>query len=719
MFEKWKFSLKLSAVGLLVTLLAAAVIWGMQSDPVSAAPAALDAHKSVSAQEVAPGQTVAYTIVVTNLASSDVTSLVIGDHLDSNLGTIIPDTTGWDAYSATPGYITFTLNTLGAYETVTASFTAVVSAVATPGTVVNNSAAVSSDSDSPANTNVASFTVSPAPGVQIFSPQNGAVITEQSGGTLPITGKVWATFDPAPIPDVPTLYPISYASGSPSYKVDWSDVADVDYYLLYESTDSVFDLVNDPSYPVDAPSEKIMANKPAGTYYYRVMAYNTTGQYSRLSNVQAVTVTSTGALSFFTPSDTEALGGLTTAAEPVGVEVRVNDGAWAPATLVDAGDWWDWSYDWADLPQDDKVEYTLQARAFYTGVSEYSYDTITVTLDNDAFLVYLPIIFKRWPPIPLPPVLNDITLSGSQATVSWYYTTAPGVPSVSQYQLQRSSDASFAQISQEWVAAETLAQRSVTIDLPGGTHYFRVRGYNSYGWGEWSNVKSVMLGRAYEFTSSTEGWHIVRTDEADRGQVPEPVAQNGSLYQMIIGKADESIISSMEAGPRAPYTIRARVDIVNNETVAGRLYNPLNGMTYGIVFGGNNGTPCPAIRTSSGCLTHYYRVLVTWNQNEGKLGWQLKRIDYHDADGKGIGTTLVGWTLVDHSRVAYNALDWIEWRIEVTTAATDNIRVFMNGVEIGKVTDRTYLNDQYFGTFLAPTAELGGVATKWDYFRVQ
>lgn len=717
MFEKWKFSLKLSAVGLLVTLLAAAVIWGMQSVPVSAAPAALVAHKSVSADEVAPGQAITYTIVVTNPSSVDgVTNLNIGDHLDPLLGSVTPVGGGWTVNTQTPGYITFTRSALAPSQTVTATFTAVLGTAAVPGATVNNTAVISSDADSPTDTNVASFTVSPAPGIQIFSPINGATITERSGSTLPISGKVWAAFSPAPIPDVPTLYPISYASGSLSYKVDWSDVDDVDYYLLYESVDSSFDLVNDTSYPVTA-SELIMSGKAAGTYYYRVIAYNVAGQYSRLSNVQAVTVTSSGALSFFTPIDTEdSLGGLALAADPVGVEVRVNDGAWSPAALVDAGDWWDWSYDWADLPQSDKVEHTLQARAFYAGVDEYSYDTITVTLDNDAFLVYLPIIFKRWPPVPYAPHLNPITPTGSDFVVTWTYTELTDVPNPTEYQLEQAFDPGFTQ----GVLAYTVTglSRSFT-GMAGGTYYYRVRAKNIWGYGEWSNVELVALGRSYDFTSSTEGWHIVRTDEADRGQVPEPVAQNGSLYQMIIGKADESIISSMEAGPRAPYTIRARVDIVNNETVAGRLYNPLNGMTYGIVFGGNNGTPCPAIRTSSGCLTHYYRVLVTWNQNEGKLGWQLKRIDYHDADGKGIGTTLVGWTLVDHSRVAYNALDWIEWRIEVTTAATDNIRVFMNGVEIGKVTDRTYLNDQYFGTFLAPTAELGGVATKWDYFRVQ
>ncbi len=72
MTESQRLYMKIAVVVLLVGTLATALIWGMRGGPVSAAPAALTAHKSVSASEVAPGQTVKYTIVVTNTAGVSV-----------------------------------------------------------------------------------------------------------------------------------------------------------------------------------------------------------------------------------------------------------------------------------------------------------------------------------------------------------------------------------------------------------------------------------------------------------------------------------------------------------------------------------------------------------------------------------------------------------------------------------------------------------------------
>ena len=142
-------------------------------------------------------------------------------------------------------------------------------------------------------------------------------------------------------------------------------------------------------------------------------------------------------------------------------------------------------------------------------------------------------------------------------------------------------------------------------------------------------------------------------------------------------------------------------------------------MTYGIIFGGNNASPCPADRNApDGCLSRYYRVLVSWDQARGQFKWSLKRIDYTDAEhGAGRGVDLIGWRYI--TGFEYDSLGWNEWRIEVTDDASDNIKVYMNGHLLGSATDHTYLDEPYFGVFLSSLRELGAVATKWDWFKVQ
>ncbi len=255
--------------------------------------------------------------------------------------------------------------------------------------------------------------------------------------------------------------------------------------------------------------------------------------------------------------------------------------------------------------------------------------------------------------------------------------------------------------------------------MPGGTYYYRVRARNIYGYGEWSNTQSVLLGRSYEFTNSVEGWVLKRSDETDGLQTPQSVWKDGMLYHLIWGRGDKSILSPMEMGPVAPYTIEARADIVDSETINGQLYQHKSGMTYGIIFSGNNGTPCPALRTTTGCLTHYYRLLVSWDQSAGDLKWELKRIDYVDSTGSGRGTTLRAYAPV--SGFGYDSSGWNTWKIVVTNDATNNIKIYMNDHFLGQATDHTYINstDRYFGTYAASLNELGAVATKWDWFKVQ
>lgn len=711
--------------------LAAVLVGGSGFGSVAAATDQLEAAKYVSSPEVAPGQTLQYMVVLTNTSGATLSNVRVGDTLDDDL-TYVVDSDTYDP-PGTPGYdgvvinntITFTIATMAPDDVVTITFDVDLDGTAVPDTTIDNTARIYSDTTYVGDSNPVSFSVSPTPELQIYSPESGSTVTDRPDDVLEISGRVWAQFNPAPFPDVPVLEDISNFGGVGNYTVEWNAIADAANYVLQESTKADFSSFT--TYGVAAPNaNQFIAGKGLGTYYYRVAAYNAQGRPSRWSNVESVTVTS-GAAQAAAEVGASVLGidDLNVVAQPtVEVEVSTDGGStWDSAAMtVNPGGWWDWTYDWT-LPEGDGIDYPIMARASYPAGGDYGTDMVTVTLQNSTVFVYLPIMYKYWPPVPYAPTLNDIQQIGGDVRdlrVTWsYYDGVPSIPDPIDYQLQVATDEAFTQNLQTHTTAVTTWD---LLDVDGGTYYFRVRGRNNFGYGPWSVVKTrTVTVSSYEFETGVEGWAITRSDEGEGQQLPAPVMRDGKLYHLVWGKADFSILSPMEQSPAVPYTINARVDIVDGETIDGKRYQPLQGMTYGIIFGGNDANPCPADRNDpNGCLNHYYRLLVSYDMGEGSLKYELKRIDYHEGDsggGAGRGVALVSWR--DVSGVSYGATDWNNWRIEVTDASKDNIKIYFNDKYQAAASDRNFINDRYFGTFLYPTNELGGVATKWEYFRVQ
>jgi hypothetical protein len=165
---------------------------------------------------------------------------------------------------------------------------------------------------------------------------------------------------------------------------------------------------------------------------------------------------------------------------------------------------WEWSYGW-DLPEEDNVQHTIKSRA---SVAEGVYgpeDTITVTLSNanTGYILRLPQIFKRWPPIPYPPTLNDIPEPDSNGsyTLSWSYPYTE--PPVNTYTLQESKNSTSNFVD---VYNGTGTSHTVTKD-EGGTFYYRVQGNNSWGAGEWSSIKSADIFSYFDsFSNYQSGW---------------------------------------------------------------------------------------------------------------------------------------------------------------------------------------------------------------------
>jgi hypothetical protein len=104
--------------------------------------------------------------------------------------------------------------------------------------------------------------------------------------------------------------------------------------------------------------------------------------------------------------------------------------------------------------------------------------------------LYLPLLFRRWPPLPYQPTIDVI--SGAQDgyyMVSW---DEPPVRLASTYVLEEATDVIFLEgVRQVCTTAEQ--DCDVPRRPPGFTYYYRVRGQNVWGYGEWSNPRAVYV----------------------------------------------------------------------------------------------------------------------------------------------------------------------------------------------------------------------------------
>jgi len=390
------------------------------------------------------------------------------------------------------------------------------------------------------------------------------------------------------------------------------------------------------------------------------------------------------------------------------VLVRIDAGDWQTVTTTadeGGGGWWNWSYAWS-LPEEGGVQHTIQTRASGADGVFGPTDTITVTVDNDRYITYLPHIYKRYPPVPYAPTLNDInnTDEDGNYTVSWSYGYTD--PPVDTYTLQEATDANFTDPTNYYPGSNTSQTFS---DKAGGTYYYRVQGNNEYGAGTWSNVKSATVhsySYHYDFSGSTmDPWPIRRTSywQGDQGaeRVTWTEEHDGTLYIIISDRWDFTIASPLEVAPSPPYVIETRV----------KAHDPANLTAYGIIFGGNGGSPCPAYR-DTGCLTHYYRLEVIWDGGNLKAG--LKRIDYHEPEssesrGKGRGADLIPYYYISGDPDG-----WHTWKFVVKSNGID---IYFDGAVFGSTGDSAYVNEPYFGIY-ASANEYKPAIGRFDYYYV-
>lgn len=104
--------------------------------------------------------------------------------------------------------------------------------------------------------------------------------------------------------------------------------------------------------------------------------------------------------------------------------------------------------------------------------------------------VYLPLMMRRWPPIPYQPTLNPISNPDRDGayTVSW---TEQPTRHADIYVLQEATNITFTSDVRQ--ACRTTRQSCNVTGRPAGTYYYRVRGHNTWGDGPYSEVQSVIV----------------------------------------------------------------------------------------------------------------------------------------------------------------------------------------------------------------------------------
>ena len=109
----------------------------------------------------------------------------------------------------------------------------------------------------------------------------------------------------------------------------------------------------------------------------------------------------------------------------------------------------------------------------------------------DHYSIYLPLLLRRWPPIPDTPVLNPISNDDGDGdyTVTWNAALLAET-----YTLEESSNAAFSSPTTRYTGSGTSWSAS---DKSAGTYYYRVRASRLWNgqtlYSTWSNIQSVVV----------------------------------------------------------------------------------------------------------------------------------------------------------------------------------------------------------------------------------
>lgn len=300
-------------------------------------------------------------------------------------------------------------------------------------------------------------------------------------------------------------------------------------------------------------------------------------------------------------------------------------------------------------------------------------------------LVYMPLIARRWPPIPYAPVLHEISNPDQQRdyTVNWDYDYTE--PPVFSYTLQEAENEGFTQdVTGFQITVPSSSKGFANKD--GGTYYYRVRGHNEYGPGPWSNVvRTTVFSYFDDFSDPKSGWPSLVDDarwafyEVD----PDPPTPgDGSPYP---SSGDGYFIARRcSSPPLATFSPGVAVPSKDYEIeVDTRWWEGRWGATYQILFSADES------------LSNYYavRVKMDWADEANFCRFSVVK---HTPEATKF---LTDWwdipqALYCGERRLSPGTPWNHWRIRRND---DWIKVYVNGDFLGQWKDSTFGAYRYFG----------------------
>lgn len=142
------------------------------------------------------------------------------------------------------------------------------------------------------------------------------------------------------------------------------------------------------------------------------------------------------------------------------------------------------------LPDDDRSLLVVLTAPQSATLGLYSALTITITDDGDPYVALMPLVAKRWPPLPYVPTLNAISNSDGDGSYTLIWSELPK-RLADTYIVQEAKDGAF---TTDVVQLHPVSGQSYALSYRSfGTNYYRVKGSNTWGDSDWSDVRSVVV----------------------------------------------------------------------------------------------------------------------------------------------------------------------------------------------------------------------------------
>lgn len=189
------------------------------------------------------------------------------------------------------------------------------------------------------------------------------------------------------------------------------------------------------------------------------------------------------------------------------------------------------------LPEADETFLFVLSEPVSATLGTYPTATVTIADDGDPYLVYLPMVARRWPPIPYDPVLNVIANADGDGSY-WVSWQEQPTQLATTYILEEATDDAFS-----LGVRQACSTSSLGCNVSGrvaGTYYYRVKGTNVWADSGWSSVQSVAV-----LLPDTPVLHAIENEDGD-GNYTVDWSDAARATSYIVHEDDNAEFSSPE-----------------------------------------------------------------------------------------------------------------------------------------------------------------------------